>query len=72
MQLFESLFTSRSVGITSWLTYLKSFEGNTAFSFTINTASGYSEIVHEKRYDTIDNELDALHVDLKVLITFGL
>jgi hypothetical protein len=66
MQLFESLFTSRSTGISSYLNYLKTFEGNSAYSFTIDVNSGYSEIIHEKRYDTVDLELDALHIDLKV------
>jgi hypothetical protein len=68
MGLFESQFTSRSTGIANYMAYLQTFQGNPAYSFSINVTSGYQEIIHEKRYDTSDLKLTALEINVKVKV----
>ena len=70
MQLFEDRFVNRSQGVANYFAFLKLFEGNPKYNFTLNVTSGYQEIIHERRYDTADQKLDAIHIDLKV-INFG-
>ena len=66
MQIFANRFINRELGVSEFLAYLKGFEANPKFNYTLNVTSGYQEIIHEKRYDTLDEKLDAKKIDLKV------
>jgi len=64
---FTKFCYPRATGISAWKNYLKAIEtGFPALQFTINTATGSEEYVHEWRYDTTDSDFDLANILLKV------